>query len=117
MHLSTSGKGLLSIAAASVVLLGAPYGASADILIDWNNQELTQIRSTAMDPLYASRDLAILQIAFFDAINGVSRQDTGYYVVQDAPAGTSMGAAMAAVGYRVMTVLYGSSSAFTTLYN
>lgn len=95
----------------------APKPASADFLTDWNNQELTQIRTTSMDPLFASRDLAILQTAMYDAINGVSRQYNSFYVSQDAPAGTSLGASMAAAGYQVMTSLYGSNSAFTALYD
>lgn len=108
---------LFLLAASVGPALVAPKTARADFLTDWNTQELDQIRTTLMDPLYASRDLAILQVAMFDAINGVSRQDNSFYVNQDAPAGTSMGAAMAAVGYQVMTSLYGSNSGFTTLYN
>ena len=67
---------LLSVAMAVLGLLGGSGNVKADILIDWNNQELTQIRTTSMDPLYASRDLTILQIAMFDAINGVKSHAT-----------------------------------------
>lgn len=94
-----------------------PGMVRADFLTEWNNLELDQIRTTSMDPLFASRDLAILQVAMSDAINGVAREYNSLYIYQDAPAGTSMGATMAAVGYQVMTSLYGSNSAFTTLYN
>jgi len=101
-------------------VLGCRSGSQdrlADFLTDWNTQELTQIQSTFMDPLYASRDLAILQVVMYDAINGVNRQDNSFYVNLDAPAGTSLGATMAAAGLQVMSTLYGSNSAFTSLYN
>jgi hypothetical protein len=107
----------LPATAAFLTAVLVPQSAAGDFLTDWNDQELTQIRTTAMDPLFASRDLAILQTTLFDAINGVSRQDNGFYVNQDAPAGTSLGASMAAAGYQVMTTLYGSNSAFTALYD
>jgi hypothetical protein len=108
---------LVVLCAAGLGSLGLPAAARADFITDWNNQELAQIRTTSMTPLYASRDLAILQVAMFDALNGVEREDLGFYVIQDAPAGTSVGATLAAVGLRVMTSLYGSNSAFTSLYN
>jgi len=112
-----SRSSLLSAHAALLVAVVAPKVVRADFLTDWNNQELTQIRTTAMDPLFASRDLAILQVTMFDAINGVTRQDNSFYVNLDAPSGTSLGATMAAAGLQVMTSLYGSSSAFTALYD
>ena len=108
---------LLFVHAAFLVAFAAPKLARADFLTDWNNQQLTQIRTTAMDPLYASRDLAILQVTMFDVINGVTRQDNSFYVDLDAPSGTSLGASMAAAGFQVMTSLYGPSSTFTALYN
>lgn len=107
----------VSVSAAFLVAVLAPKAAWADFLTDWNSQELIQIRTTSMDPLYASRDLAILQVTMFDAINGVTRQDNSFYVNLDAPSGTSLGASMAAAGFQVMTWLYGSSSDFTALYN
>jgi len=117
MSVNVACKHLAVLCTAAFGALAIPRAAVADALTDWNNQQLDRIRTTSMDPLYASRDLAILQIAMFDAINGVDREDAGFYVTQDAPAGTSLGATMAAVGLRVMTALYGSNSAFTTLYN
>lgn len=117
MAVGSTRKRLAVLCAASAGALAFPRPATADFLTDWNNQELARIRTTSTDPLYASRDLAILQVAMFDAINGVEREDAGFYVTQDAPAGTSLGAAIAAVGFRVMTSLHGSNSAFTTLYN
>jgi hypothetical protein len=105
------------VMAASLAVVFDRPDARADFLTDWNNLELDQIRTTSMDPLFASRDLAILQVSMSDAINGVSRVYNSFYVDQDAPSGTSMGATMAAVGYQVMTSLYGSNSNFTALYN
>lgn len=102
----------LALGAAAV-----PGLCPADILGDWNNQELTQIRTTSMDPLYASRDLAILQVTMYDTVNGVNRTHASFQVNEDAPAGTSMDAAMAAAGLRVLSSLYGASSVFTSLYN
>ncbi len=109
---------LLPIFVVSLVAELAPKNARADILTEWNSQELAQIRTTSMDPLFASRDLAILQVTMYDAINGVSHLDNPFYVnYVGAPDGTSLGATMAAAGLQVMTSLYGENSAFTLLYN
>ena len=77
-----------SVSAAIWVAVLAPRSALADFLTDWNTEALTQIRTTSMDSLYASHDLAILQVAMFDAINGVNRQDNSFYVNVNAPDGT-----------------------------
>jgi hypothetical protein len=65
----------------------------------------------------SSRDLAILQVSIFDAVNGVNPQDTPFFVGGSAAPGSSIGAAAATAGFSVMNSLFGSNTAFTNLYN
>lgn len=93
-----------------------PLAVRADIVTDWNSAALDIIRTSAIDPFNASRDLAILQVSIMDAVNGVNRQDAAFYVNGSALAGSSAGAAAAAAGLNVMTALFGNNAAFNTLY-
>ncbi len=94
----------------------APQQVRADIVTDWNTAALNIIRTSAVDPFNGSRDLAILQVSIFDAVNGVNRQDNAFYVNGSALAGASNGAAAAAAGLNVMTAIFGNNAAFNTLY-
>lgn len=55
---------LLSLLSSSVI-------ASADVITDWNESALQKIRSARTSPPAASRNLAILHIAMYDAVNGI----------------------------------------------
>ena len=93
-----------------------PQAVRADIVTDWNSAAVDIIRTSAVDPFNASRDLAILQISIMDAVNGVNRQDPGFYVNGSAAAGSSIEAAAASAGLNVMTALFGNNATFNALY-
>jgi len=90
-------------------MAGTPATADTNVVIQWNNAALQAIRVSAMNPPMATRHLAMVQCAVFDAINGVEMIYTPYAVNQggiSAPAGASVEAAAAAAAHRVLTTLY-----------
>src|SRR2546422_551457 len=101
------------------VLLAILWLASsrADVLTDWNNAALDAIRAAKTPPPKASRSLAMLHVAIFDAVNGIHRKYESYLVPSAVPASASMEAAASAAGHIVLVALYPTSaSAFDTLY-
>ncbi|MCB1211875.1 MAG: hypothetical protein KDK97_21320, partial [Verrucomicrobiales bacterium] len=83
----------------------------ADIVRDWNQEALAVIRDQALSPAYASRDLAILHTAIYNAVESVAGTYTqfsgvGYAGAGSGPSGASLEAAAAAAAYTVMADLY-----------
>jgi hypothetical protein len=92
-------------------------GARADEVIDWNAEALQAIRTNRTTPPAASRHLAILHVAIFDACNGIG-QNCASYLVPGKPAGVaSKEAAIAAAAHQVLNTLYpGQQSVFDAAY-
>ncbi len=103
----------------SVLLPWTPV--SADVIIDANREILAAIRALKVPPPVASRNLAILHTAIFDAVNGVDTRYQSYRVAPAAPGGSSVTAAAAGAAFRVLDSLYGSDPAlmarFTTFHD
>ena len=90
-----------------ILFLGAGLGISrADVVTDWNLELISAIRSTSQNPPRASRQMAMLHLAVFDAVNGVVRTHTPYHVSAMSPAGASKAAAASAAAKTVMDALY-----------
>ncbi len=100
------------IAAVSLLCaVGAP--ASADVVLEWN--EVTKAVMTAdlpyQNPGMTSRTLALVNLAMYDAINGVSPRHEQFYEHAPAPAGASAEAAGAQAAYRVLMSIYPEQAA------
>src|SRR5262249_29408832 len=54
--------------------------ARGDVVTDWNNAALDAIRAGNTAPPIASRSLAILHVAIYDAVNGIARTHENYLV-------------------------------------
>ncbi|MDB6116418.1 MAG: repeat-associated core domain protein [Verrucomicrobiaceae bacterium] len=104
------------------VVVSAVYAASAlparaEMLLDWNTQAINAIQANSTDVAQASRDLALMSTAIYDAINGIDGGFTAYFVQGSGPSGASMEAAAASAAKTVLEALYPSmGSSFTTLY-
>lgn len=97
-------------------LLFAP-SAYADVVIDWNSAALDAIRIGWTSPPEASRALAMLHVAIYDAVNGISRTHETYRVQSAVPRSASEEAAAAAAARTVLVALFPSrAGAFETLY-
>ncbi len=95
---------VLTLVAVSLVL-GGPSPASADIVTDWNDVALDAIRANKTAPPIASRTLAILHLAIYDAVNGIARTHEPFFVESAVPASASRPAAANAAAYRVLSAL------------
>jgi hypothetical protein len=72
--------------------------AHADVVTDWN---AIAVNATAMPPnsILQSRVLAIVHTAIYDAVHAVDRKGGAYAIDVEAPAGTSVEAAVAAAAH------------------
>lgn len=103
----------------SILLLFAGFLSclKADVVTDWNAAALNAIRSANTPPPAASRNLAILHVSIYDAVNGIRRTHQPYLVTGSGPAGASVEAAAAAAAYKVLVTLYPAlQPGFDTLY-
>jgi len=67
--------------------------AAADVVTDWNSVALRVIRVSNTAPPEAARNLAILHVSIYDAVNGIRGTHKPYFVTAAGPAGASRKAA------------------------
>jgi hypothetical protein len=79
-------------------------------VIAWNQAALSAIQLDASDPPHASRALALVQAAVYDAVNAIDGTP-GYYARIAAPAGASAEAAVDQAAYTVLSYLYPAQQA------
>jgi len=89
-----------------LVYLFSWQSATADVVTDWNSELLDAIRASNTSPPAASRHLAILHAAIYDAVNGIRKTHAPYFVPATGAANASIVAAAAAAAHRVMVTLY-----------
>jgi hypothetical protein len=89
--------GLLPLAAAA---------SRADVVTAWNSAALDSIRADRTTPPQAARALAILHVAIYDAVNGITRTHEPYFVTDRAPGAASVVAAASAAGHIVLGELF-----------
>jgi PAP2 superfamily len=95
--------------------IGLP--ANGDVVTDWNSAALDAIRSGHTPPPIASRTLAILHVAIYDAVNGITRTYEPYLVQSFAPTSASRGAAASAAAHKALINLFpAAASSFDALH-
>lgn len=99
---------LLSWSTPIALLIGTL--AHADVITDWNNAALDAIRADHTAPPIASRSLAILHVAIYDAVNGIARTHEPYLVQSEVPASASREAAASAAAHETLVNLFPASS-------
>jgi membrane-associated phospholipid phosphatase len=77
-----------------------------DVIIAWNQTALEAIRADMSNVGLASRNLAMVQAAVYDAVNNIDHIGSVYHVAVAAPAGASAQAAASAAAYQVLLSLY-----------
>ncbi len=89
----------------------------ADVITDWNTAALDAIRIDRSAPPIASRNLAMLHTAMFDAVNGITRTHQPYLVTGHVPAKASVVAAASAAAYNMLVAAYpGQQTNFAAVY-
>ena len=72
----------------------------ADAVTDWNSAALDAIRAGRAAPPVAARALAILHVAIYDAVNGITQSHQPYFVTGKPAGVASVEAAAAAAAHR-----------------
>ena len=93
----------------ALVLAAVPL--KADIVTDWNQAALNAIKVDRTTPPPAARNLAILHVAIYDAVNGVARTHQPYLVKKKAHPHASADAAAAAAGHVALVAIYPAQQA------
>jgi hypothetical protein len=92
---------------ALALFLALPAGlVNADEVTHWNGVALGIIRDDGTAPPRASRTLAIMHIAIYDAVNSIAKSHRPYHFAENAPATLSKRAAVAAAAHATLSALY-----------
>jgi hypothetical protein len=78
----------------------------ADVVTDWNSTLLGVIRAEKTNPPAASRNLAMMHVAIFEAVNGINPTYTSYYLSIKGPHGASTEAAASVAAHDLLVHLY-----------
>jgi hypothetical protein len=98
-------------------VLSIGTAAHADVVTEWNTAALNAIRADRTPPPKASRALAILHAAIYDAINGIDRRHQPYLVPSAVPGSASTEASASAAAHAVLVALFPASApGFDNLY-
>src|ERR1700750_1819034 len=100
-------RGSLFVVCVGLINLASVVGipVRGDVVTDWNNAALDAIRANGTAPPIASRNLAILHVAIYDAVNGIARTHEPYLVQSAVPASASRPAAASAAAHLALVNL------------
>jgi hypothetical protein len=84
----------------------APCFGGTDLVIRWNRVAIDTIRETRTNPPMATRALAMMHVAIYDAVNAIDGAHEPYFVVSQPAYNTSREAAAATAAYNVLVSLY-----------
>jgi hypothetical protein len=112
----------MNLRAALVVVFlfffGLTSNLHSNVVTEWNEAALSAIRQSNTSPPAASRNLAILHVSIFDAVNGIARTYDRYHATGQVSSSASKEAAAATAAHVVLTSLYPSLDAeFDQLYD
>jgi hypothetical protein len=100
---------LRTLTLVSVIALGVP-ATGADEVTDWNAVLNRAIQTAATAGPLQGRVAAIVNVAMFDAYNGVERRYTPIHVTTEAPRGASSRAAVVYAAYTALAGLFPAQS-------
>jgi hypothetical protein len=109
-HLRFLVAGMLAAAVLTGTGAAARADSPSDPVIQWNQTLLGILSTPGAQPatVHATRSLAILQAAIYDAVDSIQHTDAPYLVSIRAPRRADATAAAAAAGYTVLANLYPS---------
>jgi hypothetical protein len=84
---------------------------ASDPVVEWNSILLDSIRVQKTSPPYAARNMAIVHIAIFDAVNAIDGGYQGYATKRNGPKDASEAAAVAEAAHDTLAALYPSRAA------
>jgi hypothetical protein len=89
----------------------AQAAALGDIVTDWNNLLLDAVRNESTAPPLAARNMAIVHLSVFNAVNAFDRDYRPYHFDAVAPVGASRESAAIGAAYQSLVSLYPSQRA------
>jgi hypothetical protein len=95
----------------TAVTVSGPMTSPTDPVLLWNDVTLRAIRADRAPPPRASRALAMVSAAVFDAVNAIERKYQAYLPQPTAPAGASAEAAAITAAYRTVAALFPAQAA------
>src|SRR5438876_3993615 len=84
---------------------------SADVVLQWNQAVLSAIRADKPTVGFATRDLAIVHTAIYDAVNAIDHTSSVFRVKATAPSDASVVAAADAAGLFTASALFPTDTA------
>jgi hypothetical protein len=95
-------------ATTTAVAPSAATAAAVDPVIEWNRVLIGILNTPGVQPatIHATRSLAILHAAIYDAVDSIERKSRPYLVTVDSPRRADSVAAATAAGYTVLSSLY-----------
>jgi hypothetical protein len=84
---------------------------SSDVVLQWNQAVLDAIRANKPSLGFLTHDLAIVQVAIYDAVNAIDHTAKDFHVHVHAPAGASPVAAADAAGFFAASALFPTETA------
>jgi membrane-associated phospholipid phosphatase len=87
------------------------FANKSNAVLGWNQAALDAIKIDKTNPPIASRNLAILETAVFDAVNGLTAFYDAYKIDNGISPDASVEAAASQAAYRVLTELYPNQKA------
>ena len=88
-----------------------PLSGAADVITEWNALMLGANKNESTSPAIVARNLAILHVSIYDAVNAIERSHEFYFASLATPPGASMEAAAVGAAHECLTALYPSQSA------
>lgn len=88
------------------LLLSLNSSASADVITDWNERAVVAGYTARVTPNVSSRQIAMVHIAMFEALNSIEPRYTPYRVRLSVEPGASRDAAAATAAHRILTRAY-----------
>ena len=88
------------------LLAGLASAASADVITDWNEKIVNASLAAGQPPPVQARNIAMVHLAMFDAINSIEPRYTPYLLQLQVPNTTSREAAASAAAHYLMARLY-----------
>ena len=99
---------LLTFVAAVAAMTGV---ARSDVVTDWNTELLNSIKAGSVNPPMATRGMAMVHTAIYDAVNSIDDTHQPYHVNLNVPGTTSREAAAAQAARDVLVHLYPARTA------
>jgi hypothetical protein len=106
--LAITGSAARAATPVAPVVAAPTDAASLDPVIQWNRVLLGILNTPGAQPatIHATRNLAILHAAIYDAVNSIERKSAPYIVSIKSPRRADPVAAASAAGYTVLSNLY-----------